>query len=147
MENVFQDEPAAGCVGDQATVVNVPMPKLLPDTTDNYIALFNETGSIKNLFNVLGDADAYPVYVHCVIGRDRASFATALILKALGADRKTVIEEFRLSAEAGVAVKEECIEAVLDEIDDRGGIEKTLKDMGVTEAQLNTLREKASAGK
>ena len=35
--------------------------------------------------DVVTDADALPTYVHCVIGRDRASVAAALILAALGA--------------------------------------------------------------
>ena len=69
----------------------------------------------------------------------------ALVLLALGAERQTVIDEFRLSAEAGVPVKPECIEAVLDAIDGRGGIEAYLTSIGVSAQQLEVLRAQAIA--
>jgi hypothetical protein len=144
-DSAQQALPAPACVQETATVVDATMPKLLPDTPENYLALFGETASIAAIFEALGDAESYPVYIHCVIGRDRASFVTALVLLALGAERQTVIDEFMLSAEAGVAVKRECIEAVLEEIDARGGVEAFLYSVGVTSGQLEVLRAQAIA--
>ena len=138
---VQQSQPPAACVTSQANVVSAAMPKLLPDTPANYLELFKEKGAIAAVFDALGDTQAYPVYVHCVIGRDRASFVTALVMLALGADRQTVIDEFNLSESAGVAVKQPCIEAVLDEVDKRGGIEAFLNTCGVTTAELTALRD------
>jgi hypothetical protein len=135
---VQTSEPPPACV--TATRVLAPMPKLLPDTPANYLELFKETAAITKVFATLGDASSYPVYLHCIIGRDRASFMTALVLSAAGATRATVVEEFKLSSAAGVAVKPECIEAVLDEVDKRGGIEATLTAAGVSAAQLGVLR-------
>jgi hypothetical protein len=135
---VQQSQPPPACVA--AARVLAPMPKLLPDTPANYLALFNETAAVAKVFSVLGEAGSYPVYVHCIIGRDRASFVTGLVLLALGASRQVVIDEFKLSADAGVPVKVECIEAVLDEVEKRGGIEATLGAMGVKPAQLAALR-------
>lgn len=136
--DIQQSQPPPACVA--ATRVLAPMPKLLPDTPANYLSLFKESAAVAKVFSVLGEASAYPVYVHCIIGRDRASFVTALVLSALGASRQVVIDEFKLSTDAGVAVKVECIEAVLDEVEKRGGIEATLGAMGVTPAQLAALR-------
>ncbi len=137
--------PAPSCVQQQATVIDAAMPKLLPDTPDNYLALFDETAAIATIFDALGKAVNYPAYIHCVIGRDRASFVAALVLLALGAERQTVIDEFMLSEEAGVAVKPECIEAVLDEIEARGGIEAYLISSGVSAQQLHVLRTQVIA--
>jgi len=138
--DVQQSQPPPACVTAQATRVLAPMPKLLPDTPENYLALFKETAAVAEVFSVLGQAKSYPVYMHCIIGRDRASFISALVLLALGASRETVLSEFALSADAGVAVKAECMAATLDEVDKRGGIEAYLTSAGVSAAQLGALR-------
>lgn len=133
--------PPPGCATEQAVHVSAAMPKLLPDTPENYLALLDESEAIRVVFAVLGDAAAYPVYVHCEIGRDRASFASALILLALGATTQTVLDEFALSQEAGVAVKPRCLSAVLEEIEVRGGISTFLAAAGVPAADLDGLRQ------
>jgi len=140
MAPVQQSDPAAACVTSQASHVDAALPKLLPDTPANYLALLQEKAAVAKVFAALGSAGSYPVYFHCVIGRDRASFVAALILLALGAERQAVITEFELSNAAGVAVKTPCIEALLDEINKLGGIETYLTSAGVTAAQLATLR-------
>lgn len=119
-------------------------PKYLPDTPENYNLLLDSPegkAGFKSLFTHLGDAANYPVYIHCVIGRDRAALSTTLILLALGASRQTVIDEFMLSQTVGIPVKQPSLEAFLDHLqNDLGGVEKYLKDNGVTDAQLATLR-------
>ncbi len=139
---VQQREPPPACVSGR--VVSAALPKLLPDTPENYLALMKHQDAVAAVFSALGDAGSYPVYIHCVIGRDRASFVTALALLALGASRQTVIDEFQLSAAAGVAVKQPCIEAVLDEVEKQGGIETYLTSSGVEASQLDTLRAEAT---
>lgn len=143
METTQQDAPPPSCATGQATVVNAAMPKLLPDTEDNYLALMSETDAVAAAFGALGSADAYPVYIHCVIGRDRASFITALVLLALGASEQQVVDEFELSEDASIEVKTECIQAILDEVNNRGGIEAYLTSAGVTNTQLEVLRTEA----
>ena len=110
------------------------------------VANANSTGPqrvVKSLtiFETLGKTESYPVYMHCEIGRDRTNFIVALILLALGADKETVLEEFELSEDAGVAVKPECIEAVVDEIERRGGIESVLQTFGVSDSAIEVLQE------
>lgn len=53
------------------------------------------------------------------------------------------IQRVLLSSQAGVAVKKSCIEAVVDEVSKRGGIEAYLKTAGVTAAQFGVLRSQA----
>lgn len=142
---VQQNQPPAACVSSQAKLVSAAMPKLLPDTPDNYLALLQEKAAVATVFTTLADAGAYPVYTHCVIGRDRASFVAALVLLALGAERQAVVDEFELSEGAGVPVQVPCIEAVLDEIEKQGGIEAYLTSAGVTADQLSALRGAARA--
>jgi protein-tyrosine phosphatase len=145
-EQPVQDStPPPACAGQAAQHVSAAMPKLLPDTPDNYLALLDQCQSIRQIFSLLSAGTSFAVYLHCEIGRDRASFVTALILLALGADRRTVLDEFALSSEAGVAVKTECMAAVLDEIERRGGIESFLSTCGVDAASLAALRDNAVA--
>jgi len=143
MPSTQKSAPATPCAADQAVLVSAPMPKLLPDTAENYLALFDETEALDTVFSALGSAEHTPAfYVHCVIGRDRASFVTALVLKALGADDQSVLEEFQLSAElGGVPVHPESLEAVLDELDRRGGAEAYLTEtVGVDPDVLARIR-------
>jgi protein-tyrosine phosphatase len=135
--------PPPSCATQNAQHVSAAMPKLLPDTPENYVALLDQTDSIRQVFSALAAAGSYPVYLHCEIGRDRASVVTALVLLALGADRQTVMDEFLLSNQAGVAVKAECMSGLLDAIAARGGIEVFLASLGIDTASLDTLRRQA----
>lgn len=146
-EAAVQDTvPPPACATQVAEHVSAAMPKLLPDTPENYLALLGETAAIGQLFSVLAVSTAYPVYIHCEIGRDRASFMTALVLLALGVERQTVMDEFSLSATAGVAVKPECMASVLDGIELRGGISAFLASVGVDSSTIEALRRNAVAG-
>ncbi|MEL6250589.1 MAG: tyrosine-protein phosphatase [Bacteroidota bacterium] len=51
-----------------------------------------------HLFALLQDPSNYPLLYHCSAGKDRAGFASAMILSALGVDRNTIIEEYSLSS-------------------------------------------------
>ena len=132
--------PQPACVTSISNVVSVPMPRISSPSEANYLALLDQAeASVVLLFASLGQAGAGPAYVHCVIGRDRASIASALLLLALGADRAAVLADFLLSNEAGVAVEAAHLEAVLDAIDTEGGIDAYLSGLGVTQAQLDQL--------
>jgi protein-tyrosine phosphatase len=129
---ILASVPPPACVTQFAQHVSVPLPKLLPDTPENYQALLQESDSIRRIFSTLASPSAFPVYIHCEIGRDRASAVTALVLLALGADRQTVMDEFLLSNEAGVTVKPECMASYLDAIEKSGGIDVFLTSLGVS---------------
>ena len=112
----------------------------------------------KNFFAALMDENNPPLLFHCSAGKDRAGFATALFLSALGVDKETVIEDYLLS---GIYVEEkyastvslapnlaplftvyrEYIEAAFDTIDEKyGGIESYLKnELGVDLELMKTI--------
>lgn len=131
------------CVTENAEVVSAPMPKLLPPTTQTYLALLEETAAWTTLFETVSDKDAFPVYIHCVIGRDRASVAAALVLSAAGVDREEVLEEFMRSSDAGVEVSPEWIESVLDNIEGRGGIDAFVRSLGIDPEALGSALAEA----
>jgi protein-tyrosine phosphatase len=139
MESERTQYSTPACVTDQATVINATLPRLNP-SADNYVALLDETASLAAAFAALGESSSYPVYINCMIGRDRASTLTALVLMALGASDQTVVDEFDLNNDADVSVDTAYIQAVIDEVKARGGIETYLTSLGVTTAQLETLR-------
>lgn len=131
----------AACATSATETVILELPKLLPDSPENYIALLDETTAIRLAFQTLGDSDSYPVYMHCITGRDRTSVISALVLAVLGASRETIMADFELSEQADVAVKPPSMEALLDEVEQRGGAEQYLKDdIGITDAEIAVLR-------
>jgi protein-tyrosine phosphatase len=112
----------------------------------------------KNFFTVLMDETKLPLLFHCSAGKDRAGFATAMFLSALGVDRETVIQDYLLSAiyveekyAALVAaqpelspmftVYREYIEAAFDTIDNQyGGVERYLSEqLGVDLALMKAI--------
>ncbi len=124
--------PDLPCVFAQTKVINAPLPvpySLLPA---QYLAILNTYDSIVTAFNLLGDKSAYPIYFHCTYGRDRTGVLAAIILLALGASRSDVYAEYQLTALSGLYVPPDSLTAVLDDIDQRGGILAYLNDAGIS---------------
>lgn len=133
----------ADCVRDSATILIAPLGS--SEEYLGYISTQRGIDSIAATFAVLGDPEAYPVYIHCTYGRDRTGTMSALILSALGASRAAIMDEYNRSSETVGSSPEE-LESVLDEVDAAGGIEAFLERAGVTSDQLETLRAVATAG-
>ena len=72
---------------------------------------------LKGVLNAKGG-----VLWHCSQGKDRAGWATAFVLAALGADRKTIVEDFALSNVSYASA----VEALSERITQMGGGEKEL---------------------
>lgn len=51
----------------------------------------------RRVFEVLADAECYPVLIHCTAGKDRTGVITALTLSLLGVDRSVIEEDYALS--------------------------------------------------
>ncbi|MEE3327883.1 MAG: tyrosine-protein phosphatase [Myxococcota bacterium] len=49
------------------------------------------------MFDLIQDPQNLPVLVHCTAGKDRAGFASALILRVLGVPQETIFEDFLLT--------------------------------------------------
>jgi len=134
--------PDAACV--EANLVFAPLPVPYGLAATDYLNVLHETASIAVAFHTFGDPAAYPIYFHCTLGRDRTGIVSALLLLALGASRATVMEEYLLS-EPNVGAYPESLNAVLDETEQRGGVENVLRDVGISDVELAVLREKASS--
>ncbi len=134
--------PDADCV--DATRVFAPLPVPYGLSAADYLNDLHATESIATVFHAFGDPAAYPIYFHCTFGRDRTGVVGALLLQALGATRAVVMEEYLLSR-PNVGAYPDALDAVLDEIAQRGGAEAVLKSIGITDDELTVMRSHAIA--
>lgn len=113
---------------------------------------------LREFFRILADEKAAPLLFHCSAGKDRTGIAAALLLFALGVDKKTIMNDYMLSAEyikgkydflvkehpefePLTTVKEEYLNAALTTIDQEyGGMENYLTNhLNVDRDQLRRL--------
>ena len=117
------------------------LPKLLPPSVDNYLSTLDAAEpKLAEIFTRLAKDQGVPAVIHCVIGRDRASILTAIVLMSLGVPSADVVDDFVHNQDASVSVQAEWLQAVIDRIEAAGGIETYLAAKGVTHAQLEALR-------
>ena len=138
--------PEAACVSEQAPIVLAPMPIPYGMGPEAYIGDLDATDAVQAAFQAFGDPAAYPAYFHCTYGRDRSGVLAAVILLALGASRDAVMAEYELSNAGGVGAFPDSLQAVLDEIGRRGGVEAYLASAGVSVDELTALRARLIAG-
>lgn len=136
-----QNVPDAACL--PGPLVLAPMPIPYNVSPADYLADLDATASVRTVFTQLGDEGAYPLFFHCTYGRDRSGVIAALVLLVLGASREDILAEYQLTRAAGLSTSPASLEAVLDEVARRGGIEAHLRAIGVTDAELATLRAHA----
>lgn len=136
--------PEAPCIELTAEVIEAPLPVPYQVSASDYITVLHTRDSVAAAFAVLGDASAYPVYVHCTYGRDRTGVLIALVLRALGASREEILREYSLSR-ASVGATPSSLVAALDELEAQGGVEAFLASSGVNAEQLSTLRDQVIA--
>lgn len=137
--------PSPSCVTSQARQVAAPMPTPYNLSPADYSADLHAHDSLLAAFAVLGDASAYPVYFHCIYGRDRTAILAALILRLLGASREVVMTEYMRTAESGLGTAPQSLQATLDEIEKLGGAEAFLLSIGVSAEAIAVLRAQAKA--
>jgi hypothetical protein len=124
--------------------VFAPLPVPYGLGPSDYLNDLHETASIALVFHTFGDPAAYPIYFHCTFGRDRTGIVGALLLLTLGATRSTVMQEYMLS-QPNVGAYPNALDAVLDEIEQRGGAEAVLKSIGITGEELAVMRAHVQA--
>jgi len=61
--------------------------------------LSGRSANVVQAVRRLADADAGPALVHCAAGKDRTGVLVALVLDAVGVQRRAVLEDYVLSAE------------------------------------------------
>jgi len=129
--------PDATCVSAERVYAPLPIPYGLGPT--DYLNDLHETASMALVFHAFGDPAAYPIYFHCTWGRDRTGIVGALLLLTLGASRSAVMQEYMLS-QPSVGAYPTALNAVLDEVEQRGGAEAVLKSLGITDEELAVMR-------
>ncbi|MCD8073277.1 MAG: tyrosine-protein phosphatase [Alistipes sp.] len=130
---------------------------LMEETNRLLVTDENVVGQYRRFFELLVDGENIPLLYHCTAGKDRTGIASALILYALGADDRTVMNDYMLSCEYARAKYEPVInrfpdlaplmivqpgylQAALDEINATyGSVDSYLRD--VLGADIEKLRE------
>ena len=69
--------------------------QMLVDANRAFVTDFGDVYS--DFLHDLGDAEKLPLLFHCTAGKDRAGFAAALTLLALGVPRETVMRDYLLT--------------------------------------------------
>jgi protein-tyrosine phosphatase len=141
-----QTSPPAACITELAQLVSAPMPTPYNVSPADYLADLYTAASVQKAFAVLANRAAYPVYYHCLYGKDRTGVLTAVILSALGASRQTIGDEYAMSGEAGFAYYPASLNAVLDELDRLGGVDAYFRAVGVPDEHVQSMRAILLAG-
>lgn len=131
---------------------------------DDALPMFNQ------VMEVLLSPNRSPILIHCHVGKDRTGIITALILLALGVDRKWIIDDYMKSNDSlipyfkrrfmrkkilsfglypyrtilyVVTLRKRNIESVLDRVDDQyGNIDNYLKETGFDTISLTELKRR-----
>jgi protein-tyrosine phosphatase len=143
IESEVELKPDADCVAERSQLVAAPLPIPYNVSAQDYIADLDASESIARVFEVLGDEASYPVYFHCTWGRDRTGILAAVILLALGATPDAIMEEYLLSR-GSVGAYPMSLQAALDEIARRGGVDAYLAASGVAAESVEVLRAELS---
>ncbi len=70
------------------------------DYADSFLKLIGMAEPvIAEIFTDLAEASTYPAVFHCSSGKDRSGVLSALILRTLGVDDETIIEDYALSTQ------------------------------------------------
>ena len=87
----------AGDMTDMAHFNLNNIPKILEQA---YVYIIqNAQDTYREFFRIVSEERNTPLLFHCSAGKDRTGIAAALLLGALGVDRKVIIEDYMLSAE------------------------------------------------
>lgn len=135
-----ENVPNAACLAAQVQTLHAPLPVPYSVSASDYLTDLDSDESMHAIFAALGDPSSYPVLFHCTYGRDRSGVVAALILSALGASRDAIMRDYQRTEAAGLTITPDSLRAVLDELDQRGGGAAHLAAIGVTQAELATLR-------
>ena len=109
-----------------------------------YISYMDENEKLfRDFFALMARPESYPVLYHCSAGKDRTGILTALLLESLGTPREVIMDDYIHSRRITpkLKVQEDWIQVVFDRIDQSGGIDNYLKEIGVTPAQREAVKK------
>jgi len=135
----LSNRPDNDC-GKPSRITGLSLPKLLPPGLDNYTATLDALEpKLAPLFSTLSQTDG-TVLIHCVIGRDRATLVTSLVLLALGVQDADVLENAATNQDASVTVEAGWFAGVFGRIAASGGVDSYLALHGVSADVLAQVR-------
>ena len=132
--------PDSTCTGADFLLAPLPIPYGL--AAADYLADLNAE-TMATVFHAFGDPERYPIYFHCTWGRDRTGVVAAVLLRTLGVSQADVMAEYMLS-QAKVGAYPNALQAVLAEIDARGGPESFLTSIGISPEEIAVMRSRAT---
>lgn len=93
-------------------------------------------------FRLFTREECFAVLYHCTAGRDRTGVATALLLEAIGVERRRIVDDYLVSNRSFSSMEQEAtvLEPLFGAIDGAGGIEAFLGNLGVSAAELELAR-------
>lgn len=102
--------------------------------------------SMRRVFTDLADPENYPMYLHCTYGNDRTGTVCFLLEGLLGVSVIDCVKEYELSALYYGNRDRNTIMALLPLLEPYGDtfqhqVEGYLRSIGITDAQMNTIRE------
>ena len=129
-------------LGESVNYYSVPM-----KSGGNYLLL--NVNVLKDVFQVLGNKDNYPIVIHCSIGTDRTGVICFLVNALLGVSEEDLYRDYLFSLFGNITVvrNSSTIDKYINMISSASG--ETLKEktynylvgLGVSETDLNNLIE------
>lgn len=129
---------------------------------DMYMRAINNRALLRGVFHTIAHADEGCVLFHCAVGKDRTGIVAALLMLIAGCDRQDCVacymqthahlmrtDWYRMRWASGeersrmfLDSHPRTISAVLDVIDDEGGVENFLSGCGVTMQEIRAIRSR-----
>jgi predicted nucleotidyltransferase len=123
-------------------IVNIPLAILAnatrhiaKDSDDHYVKLLDNPKAISDVFHLL--SEKIPTVIHCHAGRDRTAVIAALVELTAGLSEDEVKRDF---AASNMDVRKNQLDPFLSRIKELGGIEETLKVLGVRDQDVTKVQ-------
>ncbi|MCR5584049.1 MAG: tyrosine-protein phosphatase [Lachnospiraceae bacterium] len=133
----------SSALGEDVNYVNIP----IPGTVTTQLRMHDE--SVKKVFTLFADENNYPILVHCSVGTDRTGLVSFMLNGLLGVAEEELYIDYAFSnfGKIGSLRKyEEIRESYVSVIKQFPGaslseqIENYLKEVGITDAQINEIK-------
>lgn len=111
-------------------------PKSLHSLYHNFLGNQDLQNALLSIFSTIAKEGNTPALFHCWAGVDRTGVVAAIIQSLSGIPRPLVVADYVFS---GGHAKQEYIEILLCELENRGGVYAYLHDIGMSDRLLNTI--------
>jgi protein-tyrosine phosphatase len=126
-------------MGDRWFSEGPPKP---PPGHEHLILLNHFRDDWRTFFKLAADQEIYPLLFHCSAGRDRTGVAAALLLELLGVMRERIVADFLESNHAfpDIPLLASQLEPLFATIDEEGGIRPFMRNLGLDDAEIDSIR-------